>query len=166
VSIVIVIGLLLSGGFLARELIHIAVDSQIALSMTSSITSITDLSTNGLQSSVSAGQVNDWITTNRSATSVVDLLSVAFHPNYVLIKYSVFGTTGTVQTGITAQSGKLMLTHTTLDGILGWVETGQEFASTADQALARLNTPNGVESDVISEGSLTLLLAALPSSSQ
>lgn len=159
VAAVIVVALLAALVSFVRTEIHTAVDSQIALAMTAGVSSINGLTSTVHPWQVTADQVNAELASDLPAGTGLDHLAVAFHPGVAEVTYTTFGQTGTIRSGIAVQAGKLVLVNTQVTGILNWVENGDELAATADRALAKLQTPNGVESVVIAEGTVTITLS-------
>lgn len=158
ITILVIVVILLVTGFVTRTAIHLAVDSQLALVMTSSVQAISSLTNTSQTYSVTEDTVNSEIKANLPSGYGVDRVVVAMNPNKIVVTYSGYGQTGTITTGLAVQSGKIVLVQTQAQGIVGWVETGNELAQTADQALAKLPTPYGVESVEIQQGAVMVTL--------
>jgi zinc-ribbon domain len=152
-------------GLAVRPTLHAQVDGAIGQGLgqaVASVPSVTDqmLEVGGPTFFATDADVNALLQRYLPSSSGLDAVTVTFQPGVVLVTYSAYGLSGTVQTTLQVRGGQLQTTQTQVSGIMGWVETGEELQARVNQALGQLSskTPHGFRSVRVGIGKITVVL--------
>lgn len=151
-------------GLVVRPSLHSQVDGAIATalgSMVDRFPAITDRELTVVQTfRASESDANVLLQRDVVPNSGLDSATVALRQGQIVVTYATFGQAGTIYTTLQVQGNQLVATHTQVDGIASWVETGDELQFTINQALQQLQTktPHGFRSVVVNGGQIVVVL--------
>lgn len=89
---------------------------------------------------LTASQADTLLQSQLPADLPISNVHVHFQQGTTLITYSTAGQQGTITTHLVIANGRVSAQGTTVDGPLGWVESGDEFQRTANQSLSNIPT--------------------------
>jgi hypothetical protein len=138
--IVLLVACAAAWAMLIRPAVHNQVDAEVRSSLASTIRQIPQ-NVPPDEYAISAATVNANIQQQIPANSGVSSAQVHFQNGNVVLDYVYHGQSGAVTTQLVPVQGILVAQNTTVTGVLGWVESGDELQSALNDELP--SVPSG-----------------------
>jgi hypothetical protein len=156
IALLVLVGLGAGAWALAiRPSIHGQVDNNLRTALANTISQIPPTVPPN-EYAISAATINGHITQDIPAASGVSSAEVHFQNDDVVLRYTYQGNSGTVTTQLVPVNGRLVAQNTSVTGVLGWVESGDEVQAALNAEL--IGIPSGYHITSIRTDNDTLIV--------